>query len=177
MSNLSATLDTQVIDSITKAPKAPKAPKTIIKTVIVEKVISVKDMTIEQLKDLQKELTAQKQVLVPKVETPAYRVARREEAKDILNEIMGMNKSFNLIKKRFEADASYFNAFTDKPGLLKMDRIEFLLKTLKNLTMFLKKDIPSVSPRLVLDKIITLASMDSKYDNLKVTAQNLLKAK
>lgn len=197
------TLDQRIVKEITEAPKqrkarvttpkankAPKAPTTpknapkASKTVVapIEEattvVINFATITPADLKKLQQRVTKVKQVIAPTPPTPVYRVARRDESKDIMSKLLGMNAAYNEIKKRYAANAAYFHKFTDTPEKLNTERIASLMSSLKRVTVFFKSDVTSISPMQMLGKIVALALLDvAKFDSLRLKAEKLRTAK
>lgn len=138
------------------------------------KKINFNSLSIDEIKEIQKLLTEAKNTLQPKREKTEKEINISELSTDLMSEILGFNAAFNRLKKftNFEEKqivTSSGKIYTFKSLDIKnVQRFEYLLRNLKNVTIFYSANVRYIKPQQLLNKIVNLCAMDdSKFSSLQ----------
>lgn len=138
--------------------------------------LNVNSMTLEQLRDLQKQLSEARKKLAPTKEKTVEQINCKDLAVDIMTSILGFNAAYNVLKKKINFEN---NTITVKDrevsfvsyGIKDAERFTFLMKSLKNVTLFYPKNQTQITAQSLINKIVNLCSYDSaKFASLQRAA-------
>ena len=136
--------------------------------------IDASQLTLNDIKAIQKVITARKKELTEPAEIDTAKELRKEFGIDIMNQLLGLNAAFNKINKLRQGDvivtpdATY--SLTEMG--LNLDRYNYLTKRFANMIVFFPPKQRVIKPNQLIEKYFKLCNLDdAKFASLQRAGQ------